>query len=103
MMIMSLNAFLVISAILFGLGLAGLVINRKNIIALLMSIELILLAVNTNLISFSYYLHNISGQIFVFFILAVAASEAAIGLSILMVLYRTKKTINVAAMDTLKG
>lgn len=100
---MNLNNFLIISALLFGLGMAGIVVNRKNIIALLMCIELMLLAVNTNLVAFSYYLHDISGQIFVFFILAVAAAEAAIGLAILMVLYRQRGSINVATMDSLKG
>lgn len=100
---MSLTAFLIIAAILFGLGLAGIVINRKNLIALLMSIELILLAVNTNFIAFSYYLHDIAGQIFVFFILAIAAAEAAIGLAILMVLFRKHGSINAAEMNVLKG
>ncbi len=100
---MSLTAFLIIAAILFGLGMAGIVINRKNIIALLMSIELILLAVNTNFIAFSYYLNDIAGQIFVFFILAIAAAEAAIGLAILMVLFRKQGSINAAAMNALKG
>ena len=100
---MSLTAFLIIAAILFGLGMAGIVVNRKNIIALLMSIELMLLAVNTNFIAFSYYLHDIAGQIFVFFILAIAAAEAAIGLAILMVLFRRKGSINMAAMDSLRG
>ena len=100
---MSLNLYLIIAAILFGLGLAGIVINRRNLIALLMCIELILLAVNTNLIAFSHYHHDIAGQIFVFFILAIAAAEAAIGLAILMVLFRHRGTISVAAMDRLKG
>lgn len=100
---LSLNEFLGLSAILFGLGIAGIILNRKNIIVLLMSIELILLAVNTNFVAFSYFLHNDTGQIFVFFILTVAASEAAIGLAILMVLYRRMGTINVDALNTLKG
>lgn len=100
---MSLNAFLIVASLLFGIGMAGIVINRRNVIALLMSIELILLAVNINFIAFSYYMNDIAGQIFVFFILAIAAAEAAIGLAILMVLYRHRGTINVAAMDTLKG
>jgi NADH-quinone oxidoreductase subunit K len=100
---MSLTAFLIVGAILFGLGMAGIVINRKNIIALLMSIELILLAVNTNFITFSYYLHDLAGQVFVFFILAVAAAEAAIGLAILMVLFKQRGTINAASLDSLKG
>jgi NADH-quinone oxidoreductase subunit K len=100
---MSLFYLLIVAAILFGLGIAGIVINRRNVIALLMCIELMLLAVNTNFIAFSYYLHDIAGQIFVFFILAIAAAEAAIGLAILMVLFRQRGSINVAAMDTLKG
>ncbi len=102
-MIMSLNAVLIVASLLFGIGMAGIVINRRSVIALLMSIELILLAVNTNFIAFSYYMNDVAGQIFVFFILAIAAAEAAIGLAILMVLYRARGTINVAAMDNLKG
>ena len=100
---MSLTAFLIVGAILFGLGIAGIVINRKNVIALLMAIELILLAVNTNFIAFSYYLHDLAGQVFVFFILAIAAAESAIGLAILIVLFKQRGTINVAALDSLKG
>lgn len=94
---------LVFSAILFGIGIAGIFINRKNVIILLMCIELLLLAVNTNFIAFSRYLQDISGQIFVFFVLTVAAAEAAIGLAILVVLFRKKGTINVEALDSLKG
>lgn len=100
---MNLTYLLIVAAILFGLGMAGIVINRKNIIALLMCIELILLAVNTNFIAFSHFHHDIAGQVFVFFILAVAAAEAAIGLAILMVLFKQRGTINVTAMDSLKG
>lgn len=100
---MNLNNCLIIAGLLFGLGMAGIVINRRNVIALLMCVELMLLAVNTNLVAFSYFLHDISGQVFVFFILAVAAAEAAIGLAILMVLFRQRGTINVSAMDSLKG
>lgn len=100
---MSLIAYLIVSGVLFGLGMAGIVVNRRNVIGLLMCIELILLAVNTNLIAFSFYLHDIAGQIFVFFILAIAAAESAIGLAILMTLYRQRGTINVAALNTLKG
>jgi NADH-quinone oxidoreductase subunit K len=92
-----------LAAILFGIGMAGIVINRKNIIVILMSIELMLLAVNTNFIAFSYFLDNATGQIFVFFILTVAAAEAAIGLAILMVLFRRKNTIEIEKLDTLKG
>jgi NADH-quinone oxidoreductase subunit K len=92
-----------VAALLFGIGMAGIIINRKNIIILLMSIELILLAVNTNFVAFSYYLNNVIGQIFVFFILTVAAAEAAIGLAIMVVLYRRRGTIEVQALDMLKG
>lgn len=100
---LSLSHFLILAAILFGIGIAGIIINRKNIIVLLMSIELMLLAVNTNFIAFSYFLDNATGQIFVFFILTVAAAEAAIGLAILMVLFRRKNTIEIEKLDTLKG
>jgi NADH-quinone oxidoreductase subunit K len=99
----SLSNVLIIAAILFGIGIAGIIINRKNIIVLLMSIELILLAVNTNFIAFSYFLGNNIGQIFVFFILTVAAAEAAIGLAIMVVLFRKRGTIEVDELDTLKG
>lgn len=99
----SLSECLIFAAILFALGMAGVVINRKNIITLLMSIELILLAVNTNFISFSYFLGNNVGQVFVFFILTVAAAEAAIGLAIMVILYRNRKTIDVGQLDLLKG
>lgn len=95
--------FLIIAAILFGLGLAGIILNRKNLIVVLMSIELILLSVNTNFVAFSYFLGNYIGQLFVFFVLTVAASEAAIGLAILVVLYRQRKTIEVQDLDGLKG
>lgn len=99
----SLTEFLIVAALLFGLGMAGIILNRKNIIILLMSIELILLSVNTNFIAFSYFLNNIMGQVFVFFVLTVAASEAAIGLAILVVLYRKRRTIEVQDLDSLKG
>jgi len=99
----SLSDFLMVAAILFGIGIAGIMINRKNIIVLLMSIELILLAVNTNFIAFSYFLGNNTGQIFVFFILTVAAAEAAIGLAIMVVLFRKLSTIEVDQLDRLKG
>lgn len=99
----SLSEFLIVGALLFGLGIAGIVINRKNIISLLMSIELMLLAVNTNFIAFSHFLGNVTGQVFVFFILTVAAAEAAIGLAIMVVLYRKTDTIQVDNLDTLKG
>lgn len=99
----SLTEFLTLAAILFGLGIAGIILNRKNIIVLLMSIELILLAVNTNFIAFSYFLNNVVGQLYVFFVLTVAAGEAAVGLAILVVLYRKNKTIEVQNLDSLKG
>jgi len=99
----ALSDYLIFSAILFGLGVAGIFINRKNVIILLMCIELILLSVSTNFIAFSYYLDDMMGQIFVFFILTVAASESAIGLAILVVMFRRKKSIDVEEMDLLKG
>ena len=99
----ALSDFLILSAILFSLSIAGIFINRKNVIILLMAIELMLLAVNLNFIAFSYYLNDIAGQVFVFFILTVAAAEAAIGLAILVVLFRNRQTINVDELDTLKG
>lgn len=95
--------YLIVSAILFGLSLAGIFLNRKNIIVLLMCIELMFLAVNTNFVAFSQYLHQLTGQVFVFFILTVAAAESAIGLAILVVLYRNRGTINVEELDLLKG
>ena len=100
---MSLSAYLIVSSLLFGIAIAGMIINRKNLILLLMCIELMLLAVNTNFIAFSHFLGNLQGQIFVFFILTVAAAEAAIGLAILMVFFRKRHTINVQAMNSLKG
>lgn len=99
----SLTEFLIVASLLFGLGIAGIILNRKNVIVILMSIELILLAVNTNFIAFSYFLGNITGQLFVFFVLTVAASEAAIGLAILVVYYRKRGTIEVQNLDALKG
>lgn len=99
----SLTEFLIVAAMLFGLGMAGIIINRKNMIVSLMSIELILLAVNTNFIAFSYFLGNVIGQVFVFFVLTVAASEAAIGLAILVVFYRKHHTIEVSELNALKG
>lgn len=98
-----LSYYLTVSALLFGLSLAGIILNRKNLIVLLMCIELMLLAVNTNFIAFSHFLHENIGEVFVFFTLTVAAAESAIGLAILVVLYRNRGTINVAELDTLKG
>lgn len=100
---LTLAHFLTLSAILFSLSIAGIFINRKNVIILLMCIELMLLSVNMNFIAFSRFLDNLDGQVFVFFILTVAAAEAAIGLAILVVLFRNRQTINVAELDDLKG
>ena len=100
---LSLSNFLVLGAILFAIAVVGIFLNRKNVIILLMAIELMLLAVNTNFVAFSRYLGDPSGQIFVFFILTVAAAEAAIGLAILVVLFRSLRTINVDDLDQLKG
>lgn len=98
-----LNEYLTVAAIIFSIGVAGIYINRKNVILLLMCVELILLAVNTNFVAFSSYLRNQIGDVFVFFILTVAAAEAAIGLAILVVLFRSRRTINVEELDLLKG
>ena len=100
---LTLAHFLTLGALLFVLGVAGIFLNRKNVIILLMCIELMLLAVNINFIAFSHFLGDTAGQVFVFFILTVAAAEAAIGLAILVVLFRNRQTINVADLDTLKG
>jgi len=99
----ALSDFLILGAILFCISLAGIFLNRKNLIILLMAIELMLLAVNINFIAFSHYMSDTAGQIFVFFILTVAAAEAAIGLAILIVFFRNRHTINVNHMDSLKG
>jgi len=99
----ALSDYLIVSAILFGIGVAGIFINRKNVILLLMCIEIMLLAVNTNFIAFSRYLNDSAGQMFVFFILTVAAAESAIGLGILVVMFRRLRTINVEELDILKG
>jgi len=99
----TLTHYLTLSAILFSLSVAGIFLNRKNVILLLMCIELMLLAVNFNFIAFSRYLGDTAGQIFVFFILTVAAAEAAIGLAILVVLFRSKQTINVEDLNEMKG
>jgi NADH-quinone oxidoreductase subunit K len=95
--------YLLLSAVLFALAVAGIFLNRKNVILLLMCIELMLLAVNFNFIAFSRMLDDVMGQVFVFFILTVAAAEAAIGLAILVVLFRTRRSIDVEELDTLKG
>ncbi len=98
-----LSHYLVLGAILFGISVVGIFLNRKNVVILLMSIELLLLAVNMNFVAFSRYLDDTAGQVFVFFILTVAAAEAAIGLAILIVLFRARRTINVEELDSLKG
>lgn len=100
---MTLKAVLVLSALLFAIGMLGILINRRNLLVLLMTIELIFLAANMNFIAFSYFLHDIHGQLFVLFSLAVAAAESAIGLAILIVLFRKKRTINVEDLDQLRG
>jgi len=100
---LSLSHFLILGAVLFAISIVGIFLNRKNVIILLMAIELMLLAVNMNFIAFSYYLGDIAGQVFVFFILTVAAAESAIGLAILVVLFRNLQTINVDDLDSLKG
>ena len=99
----SLSHFLVLGGVLFAISVLGIFLNRKNVIIILMAIELMLLAVNMNFIAFSHYLGDIHGQIFVFFILTVAAAESAIGLAILVVLFRNLHTINVDDLDHLKG
>lgn len=99
----SLSHYLILGAILFAIGVVGIFLNRKNVIIILMAIELMLLAVNMNFVAFSHYLQDTAGQIFVFFILTVAAAEAAIGLAILVVLFRNSKTIHVEDLDKLKG
>jgi NADH-quinone oxidoreductase subunit K len=94
---------LILGSLLFAISIIGIFLNRKNVIILLMAIELMLLAVNLNFIAFSHYLNDTAGQVFVFFILTVAAAESAIGLAILVVLFRNLKTINVDDLDQLKG
>ena len=102
-MTLTLGHFLTLGAILFALSVIGIFLNRKNLIVLMMAIELMLLAVNTNFVAFSHYLGDLNGQIFVFFILTVAAAESAIGLAILVLLFRNKSSINVDELNTLKG
>lgn len=103
MLTLSLSHFLILGAILFAISIVGIFLNRKNLLVLLMAIELMLLAVNINFVAFSHYLQDLSGQIFVFFILTVAAAESAIGLAILIVLFRNLKSIHVDDLDSLKG
>ena len=99
----SLSWYLGVGALLFAISVIGIFLNRRNLIVLLMAIELMLLAVNMNFVAFSHYLGDMHGQVFVFFILTVAAAEAAIGLAILVTLFRNRRTINVAELDSLKG
>lgn len=98
-----LQHYLILGTLLFCISIAGIFLNRKNILILLMSIELMLLAVNMNFVAFSRFLGNMDGQVFVFFVLTVAAAEAAIGLAILILVFRNRNTINVAEIDSLKG
>ncbi len=98
-----LSHYLILGAILFSLSVVGIFLNRKNLVILLMAIELMLLAVNLNFVAFSHYLGDISGQVFVFFILTVAAAESAIGLAILVVVFRNRQSINVEDLSSLKG
>ena len=98
-----LGHYLTLAAIIFTIGIIGIFLNRKNVIIILMSIELILLAVNINLVSFSIYLQNLVGQVFAMYILTVAAAEAAVGLAIIVIYYKNKGSINVEQIDSLKG
>ena len=100
---LSLSHFLILGAILFAISVVGIFLNRKNLIVLLLAIELMLLSVNMNFVAFSHYLGDIAGQVFVFFILTVAAAESAIGLAILIVMFRNMRTIHVDDLDSLKG
>jgi NADH-quinone oxidoreductase subunit K len=102
-MILTLGHYLTVGAILFSLSVVGIFMNRRNLIVLLMAIELMLLAVNLNFVAFSHYLGDMHGQVFVFFILTVAAAESAIGLAILMLLFRNRRSIDVEDLNTLKG
>jgi len=101
--VISLSHYLILGAVLFAISVVGIFLNRKNVIILLMAIELMLLAVNINFVAFSHFLEDPAGQVFVFFILTVAAAESAIGLAILVVLFRNVRTINVDDLDKLKG
>jgi NADH-quinone oxidoreductase subunit K len=103
MLTITLSHYLIISALVFVISLTGIILHRRNVIALLMCLELMLLAVNTNFIAFSHYLGNNAGQVFVFFILTVAAAEAAIGLAIVMLLFRNRGTIDIDKLNELKG
>ena len=99
----SLSSYLTLGAILFSISIAGIFLNRKNVVVLLMCIELMLLSANINFVAFSHFLNDVAGQVFVFFILTVAAAEAAIGLAILVTLFRNRRTIDVEQLDAMKG
>jgi NADH-quinone oxidoreductase subunit K len=99
----TLSSYLTLGAILFSISIAGIFLNRKNVVVLLMCIELMLLSANINFVAFSYFLNDIAGQVFVFFILTVAAAEAAIGLAILVTLFRNRRTIDVEQLDVMTG
>jgi NADH-quinone oxidoreductase subunit K len=101
--VLSLTHYLILGALLFTISVVGIFLNRRNLIVILMAIELMLLAVNINFVAFSHYLNDAAGQVFVFFILTVAAAESAIGLAILVALFRNMQTINVNDLDHLKG
>ena len=103
MLSLALSHYLILSAILFAISVVGIFLNRKNLIVLLMAIELMLLSVNMNFVAFSHYLNDLAGQLVVFFILTVAAAESAIGLAILVLLFRNRSSINVDELNTLKG
>ena len=100
---LSLTHYLILGALLFTISIVGIFLNRKNLIVILMAIELMLLAVNINFVAFSRHLGDVAGQVFVFFILTVAAAESAIGLAILVALFRNRRTINVTELDSMKG
>jgi len=101
--VISLNFYLSLGAILFAISVVGIFLNRKNLVVLLMALELLLLAVNTNFVAFSHFLGQLDGQVYVLFVLAVAAAEAAVGLAILIVLFRNRRSINVDDISDLKG
>ena len=102
MMQIGLSHYLAVAAVLFTIGVFGIFVNRKNVIIILMSIELILLAVNINLVAFSVYLHQVTGQIFAMFVLTVAAAEAAVGLGIILAFFRNKETLNIDEMNIMR-
>ena len=102
-MILTLTHYLILSSLLFGISAMGIFMNRKNVLILLMSIELMLLAVNYNFVAFSRFMNDLSGQVLVFFILAIAATESAVGLAIIVLIYRNRKSINIKELSELKG